>query len=119
MSKECGLGQKCISVFELHQLIYVICLLEKLGLQPQPSVSSSVGTFVGAAAGPLRGKSDIYIYMKVMNFSTSALPLFLLPASVVIFGWIHEICSYKHPVLRMSLMIYMYRCMVPRDRSYS
>ena len=47
-----------------------------------------------------------------MNFSTSALPLFLLPASVVIFGWIREFCCYKHSVSRMTLTIYMYRCMV-------
>ena len=28
------------------------------------------------------------------------------------FGWIREFCCYKHSVSRMSLMIYMYRCMV-------
>ena len=86
----------------------MICLLEKLGLQQQPSVGTSVGTSVGAAAGPLIGKSD----MKSNEFSTSALPLFLLPASVVIFGWIREFCCYKHSVSRMTLTICMYRCMV-------
>ena len=65
MSKDICLGQKCISVFELHQLMYVICLLENLGLQPLPFVGSSVGTSVGAAAGPLRRKPD----MKVMKSS--------------------------------------------------
>ena len=58
MSK-CGLGQKCISVFELHQLIHAICLLEKHGKQQQPSVGSSVDASVGAAAGPLSGKCDM------------------------------------------------------------
>ena len=81
----------------------MICLLEKLGLQLQPSVGKSVGTSVGTSvsAAPLSGKPD----MKSNE------------AQVV--GWIHEFCCYKHPVSRMSLTIYMYRCMVPRDRSYS
>ena len=50
-----------VSVFELHQLIYVICLLDKLGLWPQPFfgtyVGASVGTSVGASADLLSGKS--------------------------------------------------------------
>ena len=41
----------------------MICLIEKLGKQQQPSVGTSagtsVGTSVGAAAGPLSGKSDV------------------------------------------------------------
>ena len=99
----------------------MICLLEKLGLQLQPSVGKSVGTSVGTSVGKSVGTSvGTFVGASV---SAAAGPLSGKPdmksneAQVV--GWIHEFCCYKHPVSRMSLTIYMYKCMVPLDRSYS
>ena len=59
MCKECGLGQKYIYLY-LSCIDPCMCfLLAKLGMQQQPSVGTSVGTSVDAAAGPLSGKSDV------------------------------------------------------------